>query len=104
MKSGKVLLGILAGVAAGALVGILFAPEKGSRTRKKIMDKGEGYADGLKDTFEEFVDSLNKKYQSTVHDVENIVAKGKSKYENAMLEVNELVAKDKAKFDGIIKD
>ena len=39
-----------------------------------------------------------------MHDVENIVSKGKSKYESAMLEVNELVAKDKSKFDGVIKD
>jgi gas vesicle protein len=98
------LLGILAGVAAGAVVGILYAPEKGTRTRRKIMDKRDDYTDGLKDKFDEFVDSLNKKYQNTVHDVENIVSKGKSKYESAMLEVNELVAKDRSKFDGVIKN
>lgn len=102
MKAGKVLLGILAGVAAGAVAGILFAPEKGSRTRRKIMDKSDDYAEGLKDKFEQFVDSLNKKYQTTVHDVENIVAKGKSKYENVMLEVNDEIAK-KAKVDEVTK-
>ena len=32
MKTSNVLLGILAGVAAGALIGILVAPDKGSRT------------------------------------------------------------------------
>jgi gas vesicle protein len=32
MSSGKMVLGILAGLAAGALAGILFAPEKGSVT------------------------------------------------------------------------
>ena len=37
MKSGKVLLGVLAGAAAGALLGILFAPEKGTKTRKMIF-------------------------------------------------------------------
>ena len=47
MNTGKVLLGVLAGVAAGALVGILFAPAKGSRTRKRIYKKGEDYAEGL---------------------------------------------------------
>ncbi len=69
MGSGKVLLGVLAGVAAGAMVGILFAPEKGSRTRKKMLNKSEDYADGLKDQFDDFVDSLNKKYQSTMTQV-----------------------------------
>ena len=41
MKSGKILLGIMAGTAAGALLGILFAPEKGPVTRKKILKKGK---------------------------------------------------------------
>ncbi|MCL4481924.1 MAG: YtxH domain-containing protein, partial [Bacteroidetes bacterium] len=41
MNTGKVLLGVLAGVAAGALIGILFAPAKGSRTRRRILKKGE---------------------------------------------------------------
>jgi gas vesicle protein len=49
MSRGSVLLGALAGVAAGALFGILFAPDKGSSTRKKIIDKGEDYVDNLKE-------------------------------------------------------
>ena len=49
MNTGKVLLGVLAGVAAGAMIGILYAPEKGSKTRRKILDKGEDYAEGMKE-------------------------------------------------------
>jgi len=67
MSSGKVLLGIFAGAAAGALMGILFAPEKGSATRSKILSKGGEYADDLKEKFGEFVDSVAEKYESTVH-------------------------------------
>jgi gas vesicle protein len=34
MKTDKVILGVLGGIAAGAILGILFAPEKGERTEK----------------------------------------------------------------------
>jgi gas vesicle protein len=64
MSSGKVLLGVLAGVAAGALLGILFAPEKGSTTRRKIVSKGEEYVDDLKEKFGEFVDKVASKFES----------------------------------------
>ena len=64
MSSGKVLLGVLAGVAAGALLGILFAPEKGSTTRRKIVSKGEEYVDDLKEKFSEFVDKVADKFES----------------------------------------
>lgn len=49
MARGRIILGVLAGVAAGALIGILFAPDKGSSTRKKIIDKGEDYVGNLKE-------------------------------------------------------
>lgn len=37
MKNGKFLSGIIAGLGAGTVLGILFAPEKGSVTRKRMM-------------------------------------------------------------------
>jgi len=58
MSSGKVLLGVLAGLAAGALIGILFAPDKGSETRKKIVKKGEEYADEIKEKINSLLDDL----------------------------------------------
>lgn len=61
MSSGKLLLGVLAGVAAGAVLGILFAPDKGSETRKKIAKKGEDYADGIKEKFNDLLDDLSQK-------------------------------------------
>jgi gas vesicle protein len=63
MSSGKVLLGVLAGVAAGALLGILFAPEKGAVTRSKMVSKGEEYVDDLKEKFNEFVDQVADKFE-----------------------------------------
>jgi gas vesicle protein len=49
MKKSNIVLGILAGAAAGALVGILLAPDKGSKTRKKLYKKGSHAIDDLRD-------------------------------------------------------
>lgn len=49
MKTSSVVLGVLAGAAVGAIVGILFAPDKGYNTRRKITRKGEEFVDDLKE-------------------------------------------------------
>ena len=79
MSSGKVLLGLLAGVAAGALLGVLFAPDKGSVTRKKIVKKGEDYADDLKEKFNEFLESISEKFEKVKEDVADFAEQDKPK-------------------------
>jgi gas vesicle protein len=77
MKSGKLVLGILAGVAVGAIAGILFAPDKGSKTRKKIAGKGKKYVGGLQEKFDGLVDTISKKYKGTKEE-SGLVANGKT--------------------------
>jgi len=48
MSKINVAIGAVAGVAAGALVGVLFAPDKGTETRKKISTKSRETADSVK--------------------------------------------------------
>ncbi|MEP7197496.1 MAG: YtxH domain-containing protein [Saprospiraceae bacterium] len=79
MSSGKVLLGLLAGVAAGAIVGILFAPDKGRNTRKKISKDGDNYVTELKSKFDKFLDSITEKYESAKGDANDLIENGKSK-------------------------
>lgn len=79
MNSSKVLLGVLGGVAAGALAGILFAPEKGSKTRKKIKYKANDGVDVLKDKFDSLLESLNDKYESIWHAKEELISEGEAK-------------------------
>ena len=87
MSSGKVLLGVLAGVATGTLVGILFAPAKGSRTRRRILKKGEDYADGLKEKFNEYVETISEKFEQVKEEVSAFAQKGKDKLEEAEKDV-----------------
>jgi gas vesicle protein len=44
MGSGRVLLGFLAGAGVGVLMGVLFAPDKGSVTRQKLSEQGKVYS------------------------------------------------------------
>jgi len=79
MSSGKVLLGVLAGLAAGALLGILIAPEKGSVTRKKMSKKAEDYADGLKEKFDEFLDNISEKFEDMKEEVSDLTEQSEVK-------------------------
>lgn len=81
MDTGKVLLGMLAGVAAGALLGVLFAPDKGSRTRKKICREGEEISDDLKEKFDAVIDTIEEKFQKVKKDVADFAEKTLKKEE-----------------------
>jgi gas vesicle protein len=69
MKTSNIILGVLGGVAVGAIAGILFAPAKGTKTRKRIMKKGNKYTDDLKTKFSDLYDGVNTKYENIVNDV-----------------------------------
>jgi gas vesicle protein len=43
----KVILGILGAAAAGVVIGMLLAPEKGKDTRKKLRKTAEEWADSV---------------------------------------------------------
>lgn len=61
-KNGNTFLGILAGSAIGALIGVLFAPEKGSVTRERLKSE----ALNAKDNLENRMANLESKIKQTV--------------------------------------
>ena len=83
MKADKIILGVLGGVAVGALLGVLFAPEKGDKTRKKIIDKSNDYADELKDKLDTLLGTINRKYEKIWKEGESLIAEGKSRFYDA---------------------
>ena len=79
MKNNNVLLGILGGVAVGAALGILFAPAKGSETRKKIADKGNDLKDNFKDSLSKLTDKISKSVEGFKDDAEELIADAEQK-------------------------
>ena len=87
MSTGKLALGLLAGLAAGAALGILFAPNKGSKTRKKIAKKGEDLTTSLKQEFDEMANSLSDKYEQVIEDTDKLITNTKAKFDETVNDV-----------------
>lgn len=60
-NGGKVLLGVLAGAAAGIVTGVLIAPASGKETRDTIADKSEELLDGVKDLINQEKEKVTSK-------------------------------------------
>ncbi|OCB76054.1 YtxH domain-containing protein [Flavobacterium crassostreae] len=83
MKTDNVILGVLGGLAAGAILGILYAPDKGEKTRKRIKDKSMDCADDLKCKLDAVVENISEKYNDLKKESKEMYAEGKSKIEQA---------------------
>jgi gas vesicle protein len=55
------LFGLLIGAVAGAIAGILLAPDKGSETRKRFMNKADEFSDNLPERIEAIKAAIEQK-------------------------------------------
>lgn len=79
MSTSKVLLGIVIGASVGATLGVLFAPDKGENTRKKISQKGQDYVDNMKARYNSILDGFMRQADAIKEDLDDHVARVKSK-------------------------
>lgn len=78
MRTGKALLGIIAGFASGVALGVLFAPNKGSRTRKKIARRRHYLADEVSNKYDDIVSNISEKMDDAEQRAEALLKKGKN--------------------------
>lgn len=84
MKTGQFLAGAVVGLTAGAIIGVLFAPKKGSVTRRFIAQKSSNYAEEMKERFNESLKTVNQKIDSLKDEVKTMVKKGLLKSEEEL--------------------
>ncbi|GIZ08170.1 YtxH domain-containing protein [Flavobacterium sp. UMI-01] len=87
MKTSKTIIGVLGGVAVGAAIGILFAPDKGTNTRKKIADKSNDTKQSIINSIKELLDTFSEKYDSMLTKAEELVQEGKEEFNNAKQQI-----------------
>ena len=82
--------GIILGGAIGAVIGILFAPQSGRKTRADISGKAEDLLAKAKEEYEATLDKSNKAYESAVKQLKHLEASTKEKVGEMEEKVGEL--------------
>ncbi len=67
---------VLIGAAIGAIIGVLFAPNKGSITRRKLRRKGNQ----IKDKINDLKDVINEKIDTLKEDAEDMAMQSNGHY------------------------
>jgi len=78
MSTEKVVLGVVAGLATGALLGVLFAPDKGVRTRKRMIREGEMITDDMTEKIMDILDTITDKFNDVKKDVTDFAEKARA--------------------------
>jgi gas vesicle protein len=77
-STSKIIAATLAGVATGALLGLLFAPEKGEETRRKISEKYTDLSDTIRNKVSDLVDTIKNEYGNAKDTVNDYTGRGTS--------------------------
>ena len=89
-SSSKIVLGMVTAAAAGAVIGMLFAPEKGTELRDKVRETANGFATDLLDA----IQRGRQQYTQLEEDVEDKAKELKAKATGKVAEAKDRVQEE----------
>lgn len=96
-KSSRSFWAFVVGAAAGAVVGILYAPDKGENTRSKLYYQLNKYRDQLKQLINDIVEGKEVIETSAKSEGKKVVQDAKIKAEKLLEDVEKMMTQIKAK-------
>lgn len=88
MKALKIITTTLGATVIGVAIGILFAPKKGSKTRRSISKNSHKYSDRLSESFDDFLDKVSHSFESVENETARLAKKGKNKAKKVAADLN----------------
>lgn len=92
-NKGEMLIAIVTGVAIGLGIGVLYAPDKGSKTRKKIkntaVDTTQDVSDWLANVKDELVQTAHDNKEAFDKKIKNTMANMSHKAEDILTEMEQ---------------